>query len=140
MHYSFFFNLKMNSSPTSSNFDGTTSKSLKRTNSAKTTTQQQRTSRCLKKGDRVFKILFTWVMPCLFAIVSIFSCLFACYCRKTPRARWMGCDHARPEAIPIYPGAKDDNLYLLHDCNLLPLIFLLAWKSNTVVWNIVKKD
>ena len=47
---------------------------------------------------------------------------------EKPRARWMGSDHAQksPEAIPIYPGAKDDTLYLLHDCNLLPPIFFCA--------------
>ena len=42
---------------------------------------------------------------------------------KPRRARWMGSDHARPRAISLCPRAKDDTLYLLHDCNLLPQFF-----------------
>ena len=45
---------------------------------------------------------------------------------KPRRARWMGSDHARPRAISLCPRAKDDTLYLLHDCNLLPQFFLCA--------------
>ena len=57
---------------------------------------------------------------------------------KPRRARWMGSDHARPRAISLCPRAKDDTLYLLHDCNLLPQFFLCArtgMKRTAVVFS-----
>ena len=64
--------------------------------------------------------------------VDFFVSVCVLLSEKPQRARWMGSDHAQksPEAIPIYPGAKDDTLYLLHDCNLLPPIFFARLKEQ----------
>ena len=65
-------------------------------------------------------------------VMTIANCVdfFVSVCvllsEKPRRARWMGSDHARPQAISLCPRAKDDTLYLLHDCNLLPQFFLCA--------------